>query len=307
MVCTIPPAFIERYAPISGDASKFTEYIAKPLPRSFRVNTIKSNSVEVVERLESYGFNLSPVPWYKDAFISNSDERLGTTLEHFLGEIYIQELTSMLPPIFLKNEIKNANSILDACAAPGSKATQIAALMNNKGVLISNDLKYQRIKALRGNIDRLGVLNTVVTNYDFRSFPNLKFDVILLDAPCSSEGMCRKDPSFFRRWNERRYSYFSGIQKTLIAKAFNMLNEGGTLLYSTCTFSPEENEAVVNTLFENKSAEIIPISLPNLISSNGITEWNDSQYSSDLTNALRIWPYQNNTDGFFIAKIIKNA
>ena len=307
MVSTVPSAFIERYAPISGNVSKFTEYLSKSLPRSFRVNTIKSNSTDVVQRLEGDGFNLSPVPWCKDAFISNSDKRLGTTLEHFLGEIYIQELTSMLPPIFLKDEIKTANSILDACAAPGSKATQIAALMNNKGTLISNDLKYQRIKALRGNIDRLGVLNTAVTNYDFRSFPNLKFDVILLDAPCSSEGMCRKDPSFFNRWNERRYSYFSGIQKTLIAKAFSMLNEGGTLLYSTCTFSPEENEAIVNTLLDNKSAELIPLSLPNLISSNGITEWNGTHYSSELSKSLRIWPHQNNTDGFFISKIIKNA
>ena len=306
MVSTIPPAFIERYAPISGDAQEFTNHLTKPLPRSFRVNTIKANSTEILNRLRSYGFDLSTVPWYKDAFVSNSDEKLGTTLEHFLGEIYIQELTSMLPPLFLKDEIKEANSILDACAAPGSKTTQIAALMNNKGVLISNDLKYQRIKALRGNMDRLGVLNTVVTNYDFRSFPNLKFDVILLDAPCSSEGMCRKDPTFFNRWNERRYSYFSGLQNILIVKAFDMLNEGGTLLYSTCTFSPEENEAVVNNLIERRPAQIIPISLSGLTSSTGITEWYGSNYSSELNNVVRVWPHENNTGGFFIAKIIKN-
>ncbi len=301
---TIPRRFIERYQKLTDSPEAFFESLLTPLPKSFRVNTLKATAEEIAEKFASYGIRCSPVPWYSDAFVSN-DERVGATLERFLGKIHLQELSSMLPPLVVKKELVTALSVLDACAAPGSKTTQLAALMDNQGILIANDSDYQRIRALKFNANKAGVLNVVITNYDLREFPLLPCDVVLLDAPCSSEGTLRKNPILFTRWSEHRIRTYAGLQRQLILRAFDLLAPGGVLVYATCTFAPEENEAIVDWLLQEREAKLMPIEVPHLKLSPALREWEGQQFNEQVSLAVRLLPHENNTNGFFVAKIRK--
>jgi NOL1/NOP2/sun family putative RNA methylase len=326
----IPQKFKERYVPLVDNPEAFLSSLLTRAPKSFRANTLKSSASDVRKRFESYGFRLRQMEWYPDAFVSDNPS-VGTTLEHFLGHIYMQELTSMLPPLVLRAELEhglksavmerrcqetpssrtspsNGNGIimLDACAAPGSKTTQLAALMHNRGCIVANDLDYERIKALKFNMEKTGTLNVVITNQDLCSFPmKQRFDAILLDAPCSSEGTIRKKPEVLFHWSEKDIRSKSGLQKKLILKAFELLVPGGTLVYSTCTFAPEENEEVVDFLLSQTSAKIQKVDIPGLKTSPGIPEWNGKAFRPEVKKSVRIWSHQNDTDGFFLAKMVK--
>jgi len=299
----IPKRFKERYGNLVDDENAFFEILTKRLSKSFRVNTIKAKVKDIVERFECYGIKLNKVPWYNEAFVSENPE-IGFTIEHFLGYIYIQELTSMLPPLIIRNELKRAESVLDACAAPGSKATQVSAFMKNRGLLVANDINYRRIKALKFNVEKSGALNTVITNNDLRNFGSMQFDIVLLDVPCSAEGTIRKNPGLFSIWREWKIKMYARLQKQLIVKAFDLLKPNGVLVYSTCTFAPEENEAVIDHLLKNRNAKIEKISLPRMKISHGITKWG-AEFDSEIEKTVRIWPHHNNTGGFFLAKVRK--
>ncbi len=231
---------------------------------------------------------------------------LGNLKEHSLGYIYIQEAASMIPPLVLNPEENDI--ILDISAAPGSKTTQIAALMNNKGLIIANDYRYDRIKALSINLQRCGVLNTIITLMEGKRFSKarIKFDKILLDAPCSGTGAIRKSLKTLKMWNPNMFKKLAGIQKQLISVSFDLLKENGTLVYSTCSIAPEENEAVVDFLlrkYDNAKLESINLLIKK---SDAILEHEKNQYSEEIKSCLRIWPQDNNTEGFFVAKIKKN-
>ena len=290
----IPRKFRERYQDIAGDADSFFSALEKPPPFSFRVNTLKATPEAIVRRFEDYGIALASVPWCPGAFIA--DRPVSATLEHALGMIYIQDLASMLPALALHNAVPEG-TILDMCAAPGSKTTQLAALMKNKGAIVANDANPHRVKALIFNIEKAGTLNTVVARYDGRAFPDEPFDAVLLDAPCSSEGTRP-----LRDWTPRYRK--AALQKQLITHAFDLLSPGGVLVYATCTFAPEENEAVVDFLLRNRDASIEPTKL-NVPSANGLTEWHGAAFDTSLEKTVRVWPHLNNTDGFFIAMVSK--
>ena len=297
--------FKDRYSPLVDDPESFFQSLLTQPPKSFRVNTLKASAREVKSHMESYGFSLRQASWYPDAFVSSNPE-IGSTLEHFLGQIYIQELTSMLPALAMKKEVQKAGIVLDACAAPGSKATQLAALMDNRGTLVANDLDYQRIKALKFNLEKCGCLNTVITNQDLRYYPeNQKFPMILLDVPCSSEGTIRKNPAVFAKWSENDIYSKAGLQRQLIVKAYDLLAPGGALVYSTCTFAPEENEGVLSHLLEKTDAKIQEVRIPGLKHSSGVEEFRGKKFSQEAKKAVRVWPHQNDTDGFFLAKMVK--
>ena len=303
MVTGIPYSFKDRYFPIVDDPEAFLSCLNSQVPRSFRVNTLKSSASHIKERFDSYNINIRPVQWYKDAFISDEPE-VGATFEHLSGEIYVQELVSMLPPLLVKDRIED-KIILDGCAAPGSKTTQLAAMMKNKGLLVANDISYSRIKALKFNQEKAGAANTIITNKDLRHFPKMEFDVIILDAPCSSEGTIRKNFGISSLWSEKHINNLSKLQKQLITKAFDLLAPGGFMVYSTCTFAPEENEAVVDHLLSNTEAKLMDIQLSGLRFSKTIEEWKGTEFSSEVKKARRIWPHHNNTGGFFLAKVTK--
>jgi tRNA (cytosine49-C5)-methyltransferase len=304
MILEVPSSFAERYAPLVDNASAFFEALLTPLPKSFRVNTLKATAETVAPRFAEYGIGIKQTAWYSDAFISDNPA-LGSTLEHFLGAIYIQELTSMLPPLLVKRELQTANTVLDACAAPGSKTTQLSALMNNRGTIVANDVEYERIKPLKFNLERSGTLNAVVTNYDLRSFPQTLFDIALLDAPCTSEGIFRKNPRQMSSWSPKRIAPSAYRQKQLILRTFDLLADGGTLIYSTCTFAPEENEAVIDYLLNERPAQLEQVEIPNFRLMPGITAWKDQTFDQRVRMTARVLPHHNDTGGFFLARIRK--
>ena len=227
-----------------------------------------------------------------------------------LGYYYVQELASMLPIIVLKPE-ENEN-ILDLCSAPGSKTTQLAAKMKNTGTIVANEVSLGRIKILASNLERCGVTNTIITKKEGVAFCNrlkregFQFDKILIDAPCSGEGTLRGSLRTYLMWNIKSVKKLSRIQKNLVSSALEILKPNGELVYSTCTHAPEENEEVVDFIlreFKNR-VKIKKISLP-VKPREGIIKWQDKKYLEDVKKSCRIYPQDNNTEGFFIAKFEK--
>jgi len=301
----IPEGFKERYSQIVDEPEAFFSSLERLTPKSFRVNSLKASADEVKSRFESYGMPVHQVPWYSDAFVSENPE-VGSTLEHFLGVIYIQELVSMLPPVLLREELRSASWVLDGCAAPGSKTTQMAAIMQNHGTIVANDLDYSRIRALKFNLEKVGALNTMITNRNLLDFPENQFDVVILDAPCSAEGTMRKSGAMFTNWSPTEIPKYSRIQKAMIVKSFDLLSPGGSMVYSTCTFAPEENEEVLDWLLQNRQdAKIEPISVEGMKLTEGITEWEKKSYDPRVKLARRVWPHHNDTGGFFMARVGK--
>ncbi len=236
---------------------------------------------------------------------------LGRSLEHLLGYYYIQELASMLPIIALKPEPNDI--FLDLCASPGSKTTQAASTMQNTGTIIANEVSLGRIKILASNLERCGCINAILTRKDGIAFcqrirkfnPNFKFDKILIDAPCSGEGTLRSSPKTYQMWNPKTIQNLSKLQKSMVASAIEMLKPKGILVYSTCTHAPEENEEVVNFILEKfPEMKIETIKLP-IKCRQGITKWKDKEFSKEVNKSCRIYPQDENTEGFFIAKFKK--
>jgi len=301
------PKFIERYRNILGEELEtFLEFCLKPLRRSIRINTLKISKEEFLERAR--GWDLKRIPWIEFGFwVIRPEYEIGNTLEHQLGYFYVQEAASMVPPIVL--DPKKGEFVLDLCASPGSKTTQMAQMMENKGIIVANDLTIERMKPLISNLQRCGVLNTVVTREDGRIFSRKvkqKFDKVLVDAPCSATGAIRRNMEIVRMWNPNMIRGLSKLQKALIVSGFDCLKSGGTLVYSTCTLEPEENEEVVDHLLKVRdNAELEKIKVDNLKSRKGLTEWNGKKFENTLKRTIRIYPQDNDTEGFFVAKVVK--
>ena len=207
----------------------------------------------------------------------------------------------MIPPLVLNP--KPGDFVLDIAASPGSKTTQMAAMMKNKGIIIANDVENKRMKSLSSNLQRCGVSNVVVTKMHAQAFKNLQCDSILLDAPCSGSGIIRKSLNTLKIWNPKMIKKLAGVQKQLILTAYNCLKKNGTLVYSTCSVDPEEDEGVVSHLLDETDAKVEKINL-NIKRSDAILE-DDVSYNSKVKDCLRIWPQDNDSEGFFIAKISK--
>ena len=295
------------------DNKKIEEKVEKFLENQFylKPNPFKEvpKASEILKNLKEEGWEIDPIPFYKYGFWADHKEGrrdIGNTVEFQLGYIYSQEAASMIPPIAL--DPKPGEIVLDLCAAPGSKTTQIAMHMENEGVIVANDIDLQRISALAENLERCGVCNTIITRMDGRKFIRLplKFDKVLVDAPCSGVGALRKSWKTLHMWNPDMVKRLSNLQKQLIKAGFEVLKEGGVLVYSTCTLEPEENEEVISRLLERyDNAKIEKIHVPNLKSSEPVLEWEGKKYVEDVKYCLRIYPQDNDTEGFFIAKIKK--
>ena len=286
--------------------------IYQPLKKAIRVNTLKISPEELKKKLEKKSWIINqPFEKYPEIMIIESDlqtEELGRSLEHLLGYYYVQEISRMLPVIALH---PNTNEIiLDLCCAPGSKTTQIAAKMENTGVIIANDLKLGRIKILASNLERCGVMNTIITKSGGAELcknlkENFQIDRILVDAPCSGEGTIGSSKETSKMWNIKKIHSLSKIQKRLFESAFELLKPLGILVYSTCTYSPEENEEVIDFILKKfNNIKIEKISLPTK-SREGIKKWQEKEYLEDVKYSRRIYPQDSNTGGFFIAKFKK--
>lgn len=310
----IKPLFIETYKKIMGEEyDQFMHYSLSYLTKTVRVNTLKI-TVEEFQRRMSPDFILEPLPWCDFAFWMTKKEEtrydLGNLLEHTLGYFYLQEAASLLPPLALLEgeNIPEEPIILDCCASPGSKTTQIASMVENKGLIIANDAQVKRLPSLVMNLQRMGVHNTVVTGLNGAIFAkkNLRFDYIMVDAPCSGTGTVRRSLKTLEMYSPNLIRKLSRTQIRLLEAAYEALKPGGLVTYSTCTLEPEENEFVVSELLRKyPKAEIIPINL-NIKRATPILEWFKLDIDPRCIDCLRINPQDNNTEGFFVAKIRKS-
>jgi NOL1/NOP2/sun family putative RNA methylase len=305
------PEFKDKMKLLLKNKEDFDNYekISHIPPRNYiRANTLKMSVEELVERLKKKWSIKQPFASNPEIILIDQDllpGELGSSIEHILGHYYVQEVCSMMSVIALNPEEKEF--VLDVCASPGSKTTQIAAKMNNTGTLIANDVKLDRIIILNSNLERCGVSNILITRNDgIQLCQNLKnsefkFDKILVDAPCSGEGTLRSSPKTFTMWNQKVVEKFSRTQKKIAATAIPCLKEGGILVYSTCTHSPEENEEVVSFLLNNFPLKLLDLNLP-LKTRPGLTEWKNEKFHPDCKKTARIYPQDNDSEGFFVAK-----
>jgi tRNA (cytosine49-C5)-methyltransferase len=298
--------FIERYSQLT-DWNEFKRYNLSFLRRSIRMNTLKGTIKEIKSSIEAKGWVLEQIPWCKEGFwISHSDRKdVGNLLEHHVGKIYVQEAASMIPPLVLNPQPEDI--VLDMAASPGSKTTQMGIMKKNKGLIVANDYKGTRLQSLGINVQRSGLTNVILTLMDGRRFHKFEFDKILLDAPCSGTGTIRKSLKTITIWNPGMITKIAKMQKELIMNAFNNLKVGGEIVYSTCSVEPEENEGVIDYLLHQFcNAQVLEINLPGLKTSPAVLEFGRFKYNSEIKKALRIWPQDNDTEGFFICKIKKN-
>lgn len=296
--------FLDKYQKILNkkDFELFIKYCEKPLRKSIRVNTLKIGVKEFKLKAKKENWQLEQIPWCKEWFWIDRIDRsipLWKSYLHIGWYFYIQEASSMIPPEILRP--KPLEKILDISASPWSKTTQMAALMQNKWMIIANEIELKRLKTMKSNLDRLWVCNCLITQKDWMTFsqyfPNY-FDKVLVDAPCTGEGTIRKDPKALNNWSEKAVTKLSKLQERLIIESFHSLKVWWELVYSTCTLSPEEDEYVIKNLLEKfkDESEIIPIK----------EKWiTDKKNKFWLDWALRVWPQDFNTEWFFVAKIKK--
>jgi NOL1/NOP2/sun family putative RNA methylase len=304
--------FVERMKELLGDDyENYEKSLGKRYINSIRCNTLKISPSELKARLEKKWKIKQPFKEFPEIMIIDQETipgEVGKALEHQLGYFYVQELSSMLPPLVLSpNENEN---VLDIAAAPGSKTTQMAAMMNNSGNLIANDVSFGRVKILAANLQRCGVSNVLVTQHDGSNLcsrlEKLKysFDKILVDVPCTGEGNIRTNLKTCLMFNEKLIKKFSNRQKQIAGNAVKILKKGGVLVYSTCTHGPEENEEVIDYLLENFPLEIEEIKLP-FKTRPGVKEWKGKEFHKDVEKCVRVYPQDENLEGFFIAKLRK--
>ncbi|NIS59733.1 MAG: NOL1/NOP2/sun family putative RNA methylase [Proteobacteria bacterium] len=295
----------QDYEPFIPDVDAFYDSLHRPLVRCLRVNTLRITPSELTQRLEEQGCRVKPT-FLADYLLEHDGlERPGSKLEATLGYFISQALSSAVAVIAL--DPKPTEFVCDLCAAPGSKTTHAAQLMDNSGLIVANDSKEKRIRALEHNIKRLGITNVVTTVFPGQNFPQRwRFERVLADVPCSGEGTFRFPPSTKKTARRPAQRFLPEIQQSLIIRAFDLLIDGGILLYSTCAYNPDENEGVIQYLLEKRLAEILPISL-SVPHSPGLLRWKDKKYDRQMGKCWRIYPHQLNSVGFFLAKIRRRS
>ena len=304
---------LERYEPLVDDFEAFRDACERPLPTAVRISDIKAarpgeDTETVVQRVcdafADEGVEATPADWNPRVLRIDTDEP-GNTWPYVHGWVHGQEEVSSLPPVVV--DPQPGEAVWDATAAPGSKTTQLADLMDDKGLLVANDSNLGRLSALRSNAERLGVTNVVVTNRDARNFSLKPFDIdafdrSLVDVPCSCEGTIRKNPDVADDWSLGHVRSIAGIQKGILTRAIQATKPGGVVVYSTCTFAPEENEAVLDHALTEEHCRLVDYEV-GLETSPGLTEWEGTEFHESVRKAKRVYPHQNDTGGFFCAKL----
>ena len=268
-----------------------------------RVNTLKSGRADLMKRLQSKGFELKATAIPDVLAITKAPLPTGATTEYLLGHYYIQDLSSCMAVEAL--DISPGQIVLDLAAAPGGKTTFMAQRMNNSGIIIAIVPNERRARSMSFNLARCGVYNTCIFKTDALHAGKfeMNFDRVLLDAPCSCEGVIAKDPTRKRSHTPRDVDYCSRIQEKMIEAAAGLVKPGGILVYSTCSFAPEENEMVVDRLLQNlHNVTVEPIHY----GSSGLTRFGDLIFAEPLKNARRFYPHLHDMTGFFIARLRVN-
>ncbi|AFZ44215.1 RNA methylase, NOL1/NOP2/sun family [Halothece sp. PCC 7418] len=293
---------LERYESLIDDPEAFASAIAQPLPTCIRVNPLKTTSVAVKQFLESQHLWFEPLSWYPDAFRIRNWEKPGLTLPFASGWYNLQEEIALTAVKVL--DPQPGERVIDLCAAPGGKTVQIATRLQGTGMVVANEAQISRLSQLRAMLDRIGVSNVMMSNYDGTSIPlqNHSFDRVLVDVPCSGEGTLRKG-KMTRKQHRLRYSEkIATTQKKLLHRALQLVKPNGIIVYSTCTFAPEENEAVIDAVLGERGI-LESAAISHLKGMSGLQQWQGQTFRKDLVEAQRYFPHFNDTGGFFVARI----
>ncbi|MEE2644737.1 MAG: RsmB/NOP family class I SAM-dependent RNA methyltransferase [Myxococcota bacterium] len=303
--------YFERYRSIINDWEAFQESIAAPLPCAGWVNPALAEQEEVFARLREDGFEVEELPWIPGAFRLpglKSEARVGRRFEFLSGQVHLQEEVSMLPVLAL--DPRPGERVLDLCAAPGGKSAQIAVRLGARGTLVCNDVEANRIRALRANQERLALANLSISlSPGGRLFSGQEgiFDKVLVDVPCTCEGTARKSGGLhFRGPTDSYREALVGVQKNLLLRALTLCRPGGRVVYSTCTFAPEENELVLQRALDRfgwERVEVERVDLGAFKRAQGLDHWAGLDLPPALRAAVRVYPHLNNSGGFFLASI----
>lgn len=292
--------FLQRYAKMAG-----REISSVELKKVIRLNTLKTAEKEILQRLSAKGVVLRKLPYLRYGYeVVSSPFSLGATPEYLQGHYYLQGAASQLPVEIL--DPQPGDIVLDLCAAPGSKTTQLAQWMNNQGTLFATELTHGRLQTLRNNLERMGVTNSVLYQKDGRFVNDIKiqFDKILVDAPCS--GNFVDEENWFEKRSMTDFLKCASTQRQLLSSASKVLKSGGILVYSTCSLEPEEDEEVVQWALDNLGLELVPANIPNIPpKTSAVTQIGEKQFSQELSTCLRLWPDILPSEGFFVAKFRK--
>lgn len=291
MAVHLPKKFLEQMQDLLGTQyDSYIQSLAQPVSHGLRVNTLKISPEEFQSRAP---FLIRPVPWIEDGFFYEESEHPAKDPYYAAGLYYLQEPSAMTPADRLP--VVPGDWVLDLCAAPGGKATKLGARLAGQGMLFTNDISSSRAKALLKNLELFGIRNICVmseTPQRLLTFYPEAFDKILIDAPCSGEGMFRKEPRMAASWESRGPSEYAKVQKELLRHAYGMLKPGGMMLYSTCTFAKEENEENISWLLR----ECPGLQLCYIAPYEGFSEGYD-----DFSKCVRIFPHQMSGEGHFLA------
>lgn len=317
----LPEPFLDRMQKmLGGEYQAFLESFSKEKYAALRLNSLKKGvGGESADRLlvpEAHGstpsfLHLTPVSWAKNGYYYEKEDRPGKHPYHEAGVYYIQEPSAMAPVTLL--DVWPGEQVLDLCAAPGGKSTQIAAAMEGKGLLVSNEIHPARAKILSENIERMGIRNACVTNETPRHlaevFPEY-FDRILVDAPCSGEGMFRKNEAACEEWSPENVDLCADRQEEILDCAADMLRPGGRLVYSTCTFAPAENEGSVSR-FLRRHPDFSLMEIPQkeqLFGSDVRSVCTGTEDAAlGIEKTLRLWPHRIHGEGHFAAVLVREG
>lgn len=300
----LPEAFLNKMKELlKEEYDTYQESFSKESLNGLRVNTLKL-SIEEFEKISP--FLLEKILWTRNGYYYQKQEQPAKHPFYYAGLYYIQEPSAMLPASILP--IYPGEKVLDLCAAPGGKSTELAAKLKGQGVLVTNDISNSRAKALLKNIELFGIKNAIVVSEAPEKlagkFPNY-FDKILIDAPCSGEGMFRKDKNMRKNWSLEKVEYYSKLQKEILDQAIQMLKPGGMLLYSTCTFSPEENEQSIAYILD-QTDDITLVSMEQIEGfDKGKPEWANG--NPMLSRCHRLWPFKVQGEGHFAALLKRQS
>lgn len=288
-----------RYSGILGDGH-MPEF--NPNMWSIRVNTIKASPGDLIEVFREAGYRPEAIPWEPSGFWIETEDIITKLDDHREGNFFSQSASSMIPPVVL--DPSEDDVVLDMAASPGSKTTQMAAMMRNEGAIIANDVDRQRLKILKINLHRCGVMNTATVMNRGQDIwkSGMKFDKILLDAPCTGTGSM--NPRILRETGERTVDGFSKRQRSLVMSAAKCLADGGELVYSTCSMEPEENEGVVDFAVRELGMRTkrIEADVPKKFRMSPLGEWEGESFCDDVKNSMRILPTEK-TEGFFVCAL----
>ncbi|WP_232516080.1 NOL1/NOP2/sun family putative RNA methylase [Sulfuracidifex tepidarius] len=301
---------VSRYLEIfreKEEASYFLESCSFPLKKTIRYNSLRVSKSTFEKIMKEKRFQLKMIEDVEigyEVIRSPSKPSLGASLEYLKGFYHIQSKSSMIPPLLLSPSVKD--SILDMAAAPGSKTSEIAQLLGNGGSIVALEKSRRRVKSLLSNINRLGVLNTIIVRTDAINLTKtpLRFDEILLDAPCSGEGIIYKDQSRRNKTSPTDLKSLALNQLKLVKAAYDLLDSGGRMVYSTCSIGPEEGEFVVNYAVSELDMKVVKSSKFSF--SSGITDFNNVKFDESVSSCIRIYPHLHGSEGFFICLLKKD-